>query len=155
MRYRSLDCRQMLSPVLFSNLGGCCCKLDFTGGIALPLYDLCMIPLALTKREMRSHWLMYWALHLTLSAIRSRIWANRAPEPGDLPADRQGKMGAQDALRIPNSSCKTQRDIAKTLGISRSYVSRSEKHAINKLGKTLHWINSSLSNCIAGSFQQK
>jgi len=38
---------------------------------------------------------------------------------------------------IPHGSRKTQRDIAKTLGISRSYVSRIEKHAINKLGKTL------------------
>jgi RNA polymerase sporulation-specific sigma factor len=38
---------------------------------------------------------------------------------------------------IPNGSRKTQRDIAKILGISRSYVSRIEKHAINKLGKTL------------------
>ncbi len=38
---------------------------------------------------------------------------------------------------IPDGSRKTQRDIAKILGISRSYVSRIEKHAINKLGKTL------------------
>ena len=38
---------------------------------------------------------------------------------------------------IPDGSRKTQRDIAKILGISRSYVSRIEKHAINKLGKSL------------------
>lgn len=38
---------------------------------------------------------------------------------------------------IPDGSRKTQRDIAKILGISRSYVSRIEKHAITKLGKTL------------------
>ena len=36
---------------------------------------------------------------------------------------------------IPNGSKKTQRDIAKILGISRSYVSRIEKRAINKLCK--------------------
>ena len=38
---------------------------------------------------------------------------------------------------IPDGNRKTQRDIAKLLGISRSYVSRIEKHAIGKLGKTL------------------
>ncbi len=37
----------------------------------------------------------------------------------------------------PDGSKKTQRDIAKMLGISRSYVSRIEKRAINKLGKHL------------------
>lgn len=36
-----------------------------------------------------------------------------------------------------NGSSKTQREIAKTLGISRSYVSRIEKKAIKKLGKEL------------------
>ncbi|WP_425060699.1 RNA polymerase sigma-28 factor [Sporomusa carbonis] len=44
---------------------------------------------------------------------------------------------------IPDGSRKTQRDIAKILGISRSYVSRIEKHAINKLGKTLSVDNQS------------
>ena len=44
---------------------------------------------------------------------------------------------------IPDGSRKTQRDIAKLLGISRSYVSRIEKHAISKLGKTLSADNSS------------
>jgi RNA polymerase sporulation-specific sigma factor len=38
---------------------------------------------------------------------------------------------------MPNGSRKTQRDIAKMLGISRSYVSRIEKKAIGKLGKNL------------------
>ena len=38
---------------------------------------------------------------------------------------------------LPDGRRKTQRDIAKILGISRSYVSRIEKHAITKLGKTL------------------
>lgn len=36
---------------------------------------------------------------------------------------------------MPGGPKKTQRDIAKLLGISRSYVSRIEKRAINKLGK--------------------
>ena len=36
---------------------------------------------------------------------------------------------------IPNGNRKTQRDIAKQLGISRSYVSRIEKRAVAKLGK--------------------
>ncbi|WP_312889771.1 sigma-70 family RNA polymerase sigma factor [Pelorhabdus rhamnosifermentans] len=36
---------------------------------------------------------------------------------------------------MPGGAKKTQRDIAKLLGISRSYVSRIEKRAINKLGK--------------------
>jgi RNA polymerase sporulation-specific sigma factor len=36
-----------------------------------------------------------------------------------------------------NGSSKTQREIAKMLGISRSYVSRIEKKAIKKLGKEL------------------
>ena len=38
---------------------------------------------------------------------------------------------------MPNGSRKTQRDIAKMLGISRSYVSRIEKKAISRLGKSL------------------
>jgi len=38
---------------------------------------------------------------------------------------------------LPDGRRKTQRDIAKILGISRSYVSRIEKHTITKLGKTL------------------
>ena len=36
-----------------------------------------------------------------------------------------------------NGGCKTQREIAKMLGISRSYVSRIEKRAIKKLNKAL------------------
>jgi RNA polymerase sporulation-specific sigma factor len=36
-----------------------------------------------------------------------------------------------------NGSSKTQREIAKILGISRSYVSRIEKKAIKKLSKEL------------------
>ncbi|NLM11443.1 MAG: RNA polymerase sporulation sigma factor SigK [Clostridiaceae bacterium] len=38
---------------------------------------------------------------------------------------------------LSNGSNKTQREIAKMLGISRSYVSRIEKKAINKLNKEL------------------
>lgn len=38
---------------------------------------------------------------------------------------------------LRNRSCRTQREIAKILGISRSYVSRIEKKAIKKLGKEL------------------
>lgn len=37
-----------------------------------------------------------------------------------------------------NGVCKTQREIADMLGISRSYVSRIEKRAIKKLYKELH-----------------
>lgn len=37
-----------------------------------------------------------------------------------------------------NGVCKTQREIAKMLGISRSYVSRIEKKAIKKLYKALY-----------------
>ena len=36
-----------------------------------------------------------------------------------------------------NGNSKTQREIAKSLGISRSYVSRIEKKAIKKLSKEL------------------
>ena len=36
-----------------------------------------------------------------------------------------------------SGTSKTQREIAKMLGISRSYVSRIEKKAIKKLGKEL------------------
>lgn len=39
---------------------------------------------------------------------------------------------------MPDGSRKTQRDIAKLLGISRSYVSRIEKRAISKLSKNLY-----------------
>lgn len=38
---------------------------------------------------------------------------------------------------LPDGSRMTQRDIARMLGISRSYVSRIEKRAINKLSKNL------------------
>ncbi len=36
-----------------------------------------------------------------------------------------------------NGTARTQREIAKMLGISRSYVSRIEKKAIKKLGREL------------------
>ncbi len=36
---------------------------------------------------------------------------------------------------LNNGKCKTQNEIAKALGISRSYVSRIEKKAVGKLGK--------------------
>jgi len=39
---------------------------------------------------------------------------------------------------IPDGVRKTQRDIAKILGISRSYVSRIEKKAVTKIGKSLY-----------------
>lgn len=38
---------------------------------------------------------------------------------------------------LSNGVCKTQREIAKMLGISRSYVSRIEKKAIQKLSKEM------------------
>ena len=38
---------------------------------------------------------------------------------------------------LTNGTNKTQREIAKMLGISRSYVSRIEKKAINKLNKEM------------------
>lgn len=40
---------------------------------------------------------------------------------------------------ISNGGSKTQREIAKLLGISRSYVSRIEKRAIKKLGKAFDY----------------
>ena len=39
---------------------------------------------------------------------------------------------------LEDGGCKTQREIAKMLGISRSYVSRIEKRAIEKLSKALN-----------------
>ncbi len=42
---------------------------------------------------------------------------------------------------LANGGCKTQREIAKMLGISRSYVSRIEKRAIKKLNKALNVSN--------------
>lgn len=37
-----------------------------------------------------------------------------------------------------DGGCRTQREIAKMLGISRSYVSRIEKRAVDKLNKALN-----------------
>ncbi|RKD34600.1 RNA polymerase sporulation sigma factor SigK [Thermohalobacter berrensis] len=42
---------------------------------------------------------------------------------------------------LVNGGCKTQREIAKMLGISRSYVSRIEKRAIKKLSKAFNVCN--------------
>lgn len=42
---------------------------------------------------------------------------------------------------LANGGCKTQREIAKMLGISRSYVSRIEKKALNKLQKSFNNLN--------------
>ncbi len=39
---------------------------------------------------------------------------------------------------LSQDGCKTQREIAKMLGISRSYVSRIEKRAVKKLNKALN-----------------
>jgi len=47
------------------------------------------------------------------------------------------KMVLELRYGLLNGSSKTQREIAKMLGISRSYVSRIEKKAIKKLGKEL------------------
>ncbi|MDK2918476.1 MAG: polymerase sporulation-specific sigma factor [Candidatus Petromonas sp.] len=44
---------------------------------------------------------------------------------------------------LAGGGCKTQREIAKILGISRSYVSRIEKKALNKLQKAF---NNSINN---------
>ena len=45
--------------------------------------------------------------------------------------DRE-KIIIQLRYGLLNGGCKTQREIAKMLGISRSYVSRIEKRAIKK-----------------------
>lgn len=50
--------------------------------------------------------------------------------------DRE-KLIIQLRYGLINGGCKTQREIAKMLGISRSYVSRIEKRAIKKLNKAL------------------
>lgn len=42
---------------------------------------------------------------------------------------------------LTDGGCKTQREIANMLGISRSYVSRIEKRAIKKLNKALTAVN--------------
>jgi len=47
------------------------------------------------------------------------------------------KMVLELRYGLLNGTSKTQREIAKMLGISRSYVSRIEKKAIKKLGKEL------------------
>ncbi len=50
--------------------------------------------------------------------------------------DRE-KIIIQLRYGLVDGGCKTQREIAKSLGISRSYVSRIEKKAIDKLYKEL------------------
>ncbi len=47
---------------------------------------------------------------------------------------------------LVNGGSKTQREIAKLLGISRSYVSRIEKRAIKKLNKALNGTNTEIDN---------
>ncbi len=50
---------------------------------------------------------------------------------------RREKWVLEMRFGIPDGHKRTQRDIAKALGISRSYVSRIEKRAINKLCKNM------------------
>lgn len=50
---------------------------------------------------------------------------------------KREKHVLQMRFGIPDGVRKTQRDIAKMLGISRSYVSRIEKRALCKLSKSL------------------
>lgn len=50
--------------------------------------------------------------------------------------DRE-KWVLEKRFGMPDGRRKTQRDIAKMLGISRSYVSRIEKRAVAILGKNL------------------
>jgi RNA polymerase sporulation-specific sigma factor len=50
---------------------------------------------------------------------------------------KREKMVLELRYGLLNGTSKTQREIAKMLGISRSYVSRIEKKAIKKLGKEL------------------
>ncbi|MGF7060784.1 sigma-70 family RNA polymerase sigma factor [Brassicibacter mesophilus] len=47
----------------------------------------------------------------------------------------RGKTIIELRYGLANGGCKTQREIANMLGISRSYVSRIEKRAIKKLNK--------------------
>lgn len=55
----------------------------------------------------------------------------------DILKDRE-KMILELRYGLLNGACKTQREIAEMLGISRSYVSRIEKRAIKKLYKELY-----------------
>ncbi|SHJ73051.1 RNA polymerase sporulation-specific sigma factor [Caminicella sporogenes DSM 14501] len=48
------------------------------------------------------------------------------------------KIVIEHRYGLANGGCKTQREIAKMLGISRSYVSRIEKKALNKLKKAFN-----------------
>ncbi|MCL6479335.1 MAG: sigma-70 family RNA polymerase sigma factor [Peptococcaceae bacterium] len=48
---------------------------------------------------------------------------------------RREKKVLELRFGLENGARKTQREIAKSLGISRSYVSRIEKRAISKLTK--------------------
>jgi len=45
---------------------------------------------------------------------------------------QQGEVVLEKRFGMPDGEKKAQRDIAKMLGISRSYVSRIEKSAINQ-----------------------
>ena len=51
--------------------------------------------------------------------------------------DREKKI-VELRYGLVDGGCKTQREIAAMLGISRSYVSRIEKRAIEKLNKALN-----------------
>lgn len=53
---------------------------------------------------------------------------------GDL--NQREKLVLNMRFGMPDGNRRTQRDIAKILGISRSYVSRIEKRAVGKLGKS-------------------
>ena len=50
---------------------------------------------------------------------------------------KREKLVLEHRYGLISVTSKTQREIAKILGISRSYVSRIEKKAIKKLGKEL------------------
>ncbi|EGO61891.1 RNA polymerase sporulation sigma factor SigK [Acetonema longum] len=72
---------------------------------------------------------------VVVEAVESQCEQERLSKQISQLSDRE-KWVLEMRFGWPDSSKKTQRDIAKLLGISRSYVSRIEKKAVAKLSKS-------------------
>lgn len=69
--------------------------------------------------------------------VENKCENERLAKQMDLLTQRE-KLVLNLRFGIPNGVRRTQRDIAKMLGISRSYVSRIEKKAVERIGKKLN-----------------
>nr|WP_142414625.1 RNA polymerase sporulation sigma factor SigK [Hathewaya massiliensis] len=73
-----------------------------------------------------------------IEIVQNKIQVKKLYEKIESSLSERERIIIKDRYGLKDGKPKTQREIAKKLGISRSYVSRIEKRALNKLNKSLN-----------------